>query len=241
VREQARGVAYFIRTSLGREAQVLALQLATIGVTKVGIAHLNNAGGQEALSLLEQAMAVNKVAVVASAAVNGDSSNVDDAARKLAGAGPQAVVMYVGGSLAGELIKAYGTLRGSAMFYGMSIVPGELTAKVAGERSRGLAICQVMPYPWDEVDPLVRAYRRQASAANLPVNYTTWEGYMSALVLLEALARAGRDVSRQKLHAAMRAMRYRLAGMDIDFTGGGPTGSRFVELVQVGTGGHFVR
>ena len=240
-REKARGAAYIVRASTGREAQVLVQHLTTIGVTKIAVAHLDNPGGQEALALVEQALGALNLKSQGAAAVKSDASNVADAAKALAGATPQAVVMYLGGALAGELMKAAWALGANPMFYGMSIVPGELTAKVAGDRARGLAICQVVPYPWGEVEPVLREYRRLADAAKLPVSYYTWEGYVNALVLLEALKRTGRDITRAKLHATMRALKLRLAGMDIDFTGGGPTGSRFVELVQVAQGGRFVR
>lgn len=240
-REKAKGSAYIVRASTGREAQVLVQHLTTIGVTQIAVAHLDNPGGQEALALVEQAMATHQLKPHAAVAVKGDGSNAADAAKALAAARPQAVVMYLGGGGAGELMKAVWAAGSNPMFYGMSIVPGELTAKVAGPRSRGLAICQVVSYPWGEVDPTVREYRRLAEAAKLPVSYYTWEGYVNAQVLLEALRRAGRDLTRQKLHAALRAMKMRLAGMDIDFTGGSPTGSRFVELVQVTASGGFVR
>jgi branched-chain amino acid transport system substrate-binding protein len=240
-REKAKGAAYVVRASTGREAQALVQHLTTIGVTQIAVAHLDNPGGQEALALVEQALAAHKLKPRASAAVKGDASNAGETAKALAAALPQAVIMYLGGPLAGEVMKATWALGGAPMFYGMSIVPGELTAKVAGERARGLAISQVVPYPWGEVDPAVREYRRLAEAAKAPVSYYTWEGYLNAMVLLEALKRAGRDLTRPKLHAVMRSLKVRLAGMDIDFTGGGPTGSRFVELVQVTEGGRFVR
>lgn len=240
-REKAKGAAYIVRASTGREAQVLVQHLTTIGVTKMAVAYLDNPGGQEALALVEQALATYKLKAVGAAAVKGNASNIAEAAKALAATPPQAVIMYLGGALAGELMKASWALGSNPMFYGMSIVPGELTAKVAGDRSRGLAISQVVPYPWGDVDPVVREYRRLADAAKLPVSYYTWEGYLNALVLLESLKRAGRDLTRQKLHAAVRGLKFRLAGMDIDFTGGGPTGSRFVELVQVAQGGRFVR
>jgi len=240
-REKARGAAYVVRASTGREAQVLVQHLTTIGVTQIAVAHLDNPGGQEALALVEQALAAMQLKPRAAAAVKGDASNAAEAAKALAAAQPQAVVMYLGGPLAGELMKAGWALGSNPMYYGMSIVPGELTAKVAGERARGLAISQVVPYPWGEVDPAVRGYRRLAEAAKVPVGYYTWEGYLNALVLLEGLRRVGRDLTRPRLHAAMRTFRLRLAGMEVDFTGGGPTGSRFVELVQVAEGGRFVR
>jgi len=73
------------------------------------------------------------------------------------------------------------------------------------------------------------------------VGYYSFEGYVSALVMLDALKRCGKDLSRARLHAALRGTRLRIAGMEVDFTTGQHTGSRFVELVQVTLHGRFVR
>lgn len=149
--------------------------------------------------------------------------------------------MYLGGTLGGELMKAVWARGEQPSFYGMSLVPGDVIAKVAGEKTRGLAISQVMPYPWNEVDPTVKAYQRLAVATQVPVGYYSFEGYVNALVMLDALKRLGRDLNRHKLHATLAATKLRIAGMDVNFTGGGHTGSRFVELVQVTRDGRFVR
>lgn len=240
-REKARGAAYFVRASSGREAEALVQHLDTIGIKRIGAAVLDNPGGQEAQALIAGALAKAGLPPAATAAVKGDGSNAADGARRLAEADPQAVLMYLGGALPGELMKAYWALGKSTSFYGMSIVAGEVTAKVAGERARGLAISQVVPYPWAQADPLVVGYRQQAEAAKVPVGYYSFEGYLNGLVLLEALRRAGRELTRAKLHGAMQGLRMRLAGMNIDFGAGGPTGSRFVDLVQVTREGRFIR
>ena len=240
-REKVKGSAYFLRATSGREAQALIQHLTTIGVTKIAVAHLDNPGGQEALSLIQQAMAEHQLKPLAAAGVKGDGSNAADVAKKLSADPPQAIIMYVGGPLGAELMKATWALGSNPMFYGMSIVPGELTAKVIGARARGLAISQVVPYPWAQVDPVAREYRRLADAVKVPVGYYTYEGYLSALITIEALRRAGRELTRQKLHAALRGLKYRLANMEIDFTTGSTTGSRFVEMVQVTAEGRFVR
>ena len=127
------------------------------------------------------------------------------------------------------------------MFYGMSIVPGEVAAKILGAKARGLAIAQVVPYPWGEVDPVVRDYRRLADAGSVPIGYYSFEGYLSAQVMIEALRRCGRDLTRPRLHAALRGLKLRMASMEVDFSTGNTTGSRFIELVQVTHEGRFVR
>lgn len=240
-REKVRGAAYFVRASSGREAQVLVQHLTTIGVTRIAVAVLDNPGGQEAKALIEAALQQHQLKPQGIAAVKGDGSNVAESAKLLTAAQPQAVLMYLGGVLPGELMKATWALGSHPMFYGMSIVAGEVTAKVAGEKARGLAISQIVPYPWGEVDPVVKEYRQLATKANVPVGYYSFEGYLNALVLLEALRRTGRELTRARLHATLRALKLRLAGMDLDFGAGGVTGSRFVELVQVTREGRFVR
>ncbi len=240
-REKAQGAAYFVRATTGREAEVLIQQLQTIGITRIAVAHLDNPGGVEALRLVEKALAAHQLKPVASSAMKGDATDAAAVAGTLMDGKPQAIVMYLGGALGGELMKAVWARGEQPSFYGMSIVPGDLIAKVVGEKTRGLAISQVMPYPWNEVDPTVKEYQRLASAAKVPVGYYSFEGYVNALVMLDALKRLGRELNRQKLHAMLAATKLRIAGMDVNFTGGSHTGSRFVELVQVTREGRFVR
>ncbi len=240
-RKTTEGFGYFIRATSGREAEAIVQHLTTIGVSRIAVAHLDNPGGTEVLQLINAALAKHKLAVLAAAGVKGDSSNAAAAATTLAAVQPQAVLMYLGGPVGGNLMKAMWAINSHPSFYGLSIVPGELIAKVVGEKARGLAIAQIVPYPWNEVDPQVKEYRRLAEAAKVPVGYYSFEGYVNALVMLDALKRAGRDANRARLHAALRATKYRLASMDVDFTGSQTTGSRFVELVQVTHEGRFVR
>lgn len=240
-RDKVRGSAYFVRATSGREAQALVQHLTTIGVTKIAVAHLDNPGGQEALALVEAALAAQQIKPHASAAVKGDGSNTAEGAKLLAAAQPQAVLMYLGGALPGELMKASFALDNHPMFYGMSIVAGDVTAQVIGEQARGLAISQVVPYPWAELDPVAREYRRLSAAAKVPVGYYSYEGYLSALVMIEALKRCGRDLTRVRFHETLRSLKLRLAGMELDFSNGNPNGSRFIELVQVTQGGRYVR
>jgi branched-chain amino acid transport system substrate-binding protein len=240
-RAKVKGAAYFVRATSGREAQALVEHLVTIGITRIGVAVLDNPGGQEAQALIGAALALHRLAPAAVAAVKGDASNAAAVAKALSAERPQAVLMYLGGVLPGELMKASWALGWYPSFYGMSIVAGEVVFKVAGPRSRGLAISQVVPYPWGQADALVAQYRQLAEAAKVPVGYYSFEGYINGRVLVEALNRCGRDLTRARFHATMRALKLRLAGMSLDFTGGDATGSRFVELVQVSHEGRFVR
>jgi ABC-type branched-subunit amino acid transport system substrate-binding protein len=241
-RDKAGGSAYFVRATFAREAQALVQHLITIGVNRIAVAALDNPGGAEVVKLVEAALATHQLQAVTSVAVKGDASTAAAAGKALADSKAQAVIMYLGGTVGGEVMKATAAAGGrSTMFYGMSIVPGDLTAKLVGNQTSGLAISQVVPYPWSDADAQTRDYRQLAERSQVPVGYLSFEGYVNALVMVEALKRTGRELTRPRLHATLKAMRMRVAGMDVDFTGAGNTGSRFIEMVRVTPDGKFLR
>jgi len=240
-RQKAGNVGFFVRASAGREAEVLVTQLTTIGIDKIAVAHLDNPGGAEALSLVAKAMEAHKIKPVAAGGVKGDGSNAVEVGRNLAGAKPQAVIMYLSGKQPADLMPAMRAADSNPMFYGMSIVSGEVVAKMLGERSRGLAIAQVMPFPWSQADSDIGAYQKAAAAAKQEPSYYSLEGWINAQVMIEALKRTGRELTRARLLAALRSLKMRIAGLDLDFSSEGIAASRFVELVQVRHDGRFVR
>lgn len=240
-RDKAKGLAYFVRAGYGREAETLMQHLSTIGITRVACAHLDNPGGQEVLAIVKRVVDERKMQLVAQAAVAGDGKNMADAVKAIGAAEPQAVIMFLGGPLAAGLMDGMHQAGARTTYYGMSIVAGDAVAAKLGDRARGLAIAQAVPFPWGEVDADLREYHRLAAAANQPVSYYAFEGYVNASLMLDALRKAGRELTSATLHAAIRGLKTRVAGMDLDFTRGGHTGSRFIELVQVTREGRFVR
>lgn len=242
-REKARGSAYFVRATYGREAEKLVEHLATIGISQIAVATLDNPGGAEVLALVRKAVVAHGKAkdVVASAAMKSDGSNIVEMGRTLAAAKPQATIVFVSGPPVAELMKTMWAEGSNPSFYGMSVVAGDLVAKLLGQRLRGLATSQVMPYPWSQVDTTALAFRKRCEAAGVRPGYTSYEGYVNAMVAAEGLRRAGRDLTRASLHTAMQSMKLRLAGIELDYSGGSTTGSRFVELVHVTSEGRFLR
>ncbi len=241
-RDKVKGQAFFVRASSGREAQKVMQQLKIIGLTRVAGAGLDNAGGKEVVQLIQQAAAAEGMTFVGGSLVKPDGSNAEEVGRTLAAARPQAVLMYLSGSLPASFIQGVRRSGSAAVFYGLSIVQGQVLAKALGERVRGIAIAQVTPYPWDRSNAEVVVFNRLADAARTEVNYTTFEGYLNARVMLEALARTGHNLTQGRLMATLRSLRMRVAGMDLDFSN--PltlAGSQFVELVLLRENGRFVR
>ncbi|MBB3640084.1 ABC transporter substrate-binding protein [Variovorax atrisoli] len=240
-REKVGGSGYFVRATFAREAQALVQHLTTIGVTRIAVAYLDNPGGAEVAQLVGEALTALKLKPEAAVAVKGDGSANEAAGKALADSKAQAVIMYLGGAIGGEVMKAAWAAGGRQMFYGMSIVPGDVTARLVGDKTSGLAISQIVPYPWSEVDAGAKEYRQLAERAKVDIGYLSYEGYVNAMVMIEALRRTGRDLTRAKLHATLKAMKLRVSNMEIDFTGASNTGSRFIEMVRVTKEGRFLR
>jgi len=240
-REKTQGVAYFTRASQQRESDALVQHLQILGVRKIALAHIATPGGQEVLGQVKDAAKQHGVELLGSAAVAPDGSNAADAGQAIAKLQPQATLMFLSGPSGAALIKAVLANGGAPAFYGMSILAGDVTAKLLGDQSKGLAISQVTPYPWDAANADPNQYRKACEKAQVPIGYHSYEGYIGGRVLVEALRQAGRDLTRAKLHAALRNLKTRVGGAEIDFTGGQHTGSKFVELVRVRPDGKFVR
>jgi branched-chain amino acid transport system substrate-binding protein len=244
VREKAVGNVYFVRAGYGREAEHHVQHLTSIGITRIAFAYLANPGGEEILRDIRKAVkARNPNSDLAEAvAVKLDGTNAVEAGQVLARSKAQAVVMFMAGTPVVEMIKSVGDAGGNQIFYGMSQVAGDVVAKALGERLRtGLAISQLVRYPWSESDPVARDFRQRSLKSNLPVSYYSYEGYLNALVLIEALRRAGKSLTRAGLHQVMNSFKGRVGGLDLDFSNGATAGSRFVEMVHVRPSGQYVR
>jgi len=240
-RERMGRSGFFIRATTRREAEVLVRQMMTIGFTRIAVAHLDNPGGVEALQLITAALETSQLKPVVAAAIKGDGSNAADAATRLAAANPQSVIMYLGGRAPADLMTGMAAAGSHPSFYGMSIVSGEIAAQVLGEKARGLAIAQLMPFPWFKGSTDLQVYQRLMERSKVDISYYSLEGWLSAQVLVEALRRCGRDLTRARFATTLRGLKTRIGGLDIDFTGGQTAASRFVELVQVRADGTFAR
>jgi ABC-type branched-subunit amino acid transport system substrate-binding protein len=241
VRDASAGVAYYVRASQQRECEALVTHLTTLGIHRIGVAYFAAPGGEEVLRQLKSIFEQRGAELRGTAAVAVDGRNAAQECKRLVAQEPQAVVLFLSGAAAAATMDAIRSQGAASSFYGMSVLSGEVTARLLGGRAHGLAISEVIPYPWDGASPEAVQYRRAAEHAGVPIGYHSFEGWLVARVLVEALSRAAPEPTRARLHATLRAMKLRVAGMDLDFTGGRHTGSHFVELVHVRDNGSFAR
>jgi branched-chain amino acid transport system substrate-binding protein len=244
VRERVLGNAYMLRATNTRELQYLLEHLKTLSIKRVAVAALDNPGGKEVVDTAKSIADKLKLDYVGSVMLKADGSNSASTGKELADKQPQAVIMYLSGSLPVAMIEAMRKASSSAQIYGLSIVPGQLLGKLMGDSSKGITLAQVMPFPLNvsTPDPEIRQFQQLCEQSKINNSYIVFEGYVNARVLGRVLARVGRDLNRTQLTKTLRSYKERYMGMSIDFTDPKAlSGSRFVELVQLGSQGRFIR
>jgi ABC-type branched-subunit amino acid transport system substrate-binding protein len=137
-------------------------------------------------------------------------------------------------------MKAAGS---TAQFHNVSFVGSKPLATELGADGIGVAVTQVVPFPWSGMLPVTREYAElMKKAGQSDLSFTSLEGYIAARVLVEGLRRAGREVSREKLVAALEGMSNTdIGGFNINFSPSNHNGSTLVDLTIIGKNGKFMR
>jgi ABC-type branched-subunit amino acid transport system substrate-binding protein len=125
----------------------------------------------------------------------------------------------------------------------LSPVGADLLAKELGNDARGIGISQVMPYPFNDTTPVVREYQRLLKSLDkTSYSYYGIEAYDTAKVMVEAIRKAGKEPTREKLVQALEGMgQTDIGGYRINFAPGQRGGSKYVDLTVIGSGGRVLR
>jgi len=105
-RQKTRDSAYYVWAGYGREVSKIVQQLATIGAQRIALACFANPGGDEVRAAFLQSLQELGIKPGATVAVNPDGSNIAACAATLARDRPQAVIMFIAGSLPAKLIES---------------------------------------------------------------------------------------------------------------------------------------
>jgi len=233
-----------VRASYPEETERLVEHLATIGIKRIAVVYQNNSFGKEVLQAAENALQRHKLTRVAAAPVQSDASDAAGAAKSIAAANPEAVLLGLAGKPTVGFVKAIRGERRGLPLYALSVMGSAATLSAIGDDGIGIAVSQVVPMPSNSVVPVVREFLQawRASPGAMDPSHLALEGYINARVFVEALQRVGRNLTRKAfLDTAWGIRRLDIGGFDLNFLQPGRNASRFVELTMVGRGGKFIR
>lgn len=144
------------------------------------------------------------------------SLDIEDALHKIHESEAQAVIMVGTYSPCAKFIKEARTRQFNPLFHNVSFVGADKLVQELGEAGEGVLITQVVPPPTERILlPATEQYSRLLSQyypQDRP-NFVSFEGFINARVLIEALRRAGRDISREGFIRALESIKEHYVGI----------------------------
>jgi len=234
---------FHVRASYYDETEKIVEQIVSIGGRNIAVFYQDDAYGMAGLTGTEIAMKKRNLQISARATVERNTVKVENAVQTLHAAKPDAVVMISAYTSIAEFVRQMKKAGSAATLYNVSFVGSKALADALGNDGAGVAISQVVPFPWGNAVPVVREYQQLAKKAGYAdYNFSAMEGFLSAKVAVEGLRRAGRNLTREGYIAAMEKMQdVDLGGFFVSYSPTNRAGSKFVDLTIIGRSGKFLR
>lgn len=245
IRSPMKKNVFNIRASYHQEIKAIVSYLMRYGRKSIAIAYQNDAFGRDGLQGLKKALAKHQLKTVAETTVERNSSETGAAARKVALARPDAVLVVSSYGTVSSFISQLRSSGSNAQVLTLSFVGSNALARsLPKEHRHGIGISQVVPFPWDRRTPVVRDYQNKISKLNPDISYSFvgLEGYIAASMLVQALQKAGPDLTRQRFMTAIESLgKVDLGGYEVEFGPKQRNGSDVVHLTfLVGRSGSFI-
>jgi branched-chain amino acid transport system substrate-binding protein len=155
---------------------------------------------------------------------------------------PEVIFLICSATCAADFVKKFKERGGSAQFVTLSNNSSNAFLKALGAAGRGVIVMQVMPLPTSRSIKLSKDYQALCAEAKLTPSYNGLVAYVGARVLVEGLRRAGRNLNKESLKAALLTMnKFDLGDFVISYGPNDRSGSEFIEETIIGRDGTFLR
>jgi ABC-type branched-subunit amino acid transport system substrate-binding protein len=231
-----------VRATYQREAERAVAHLNLIGVTRIGVVHVEDSFGADVLAGARKGFDAAKLEPVFVVGFNRAKPDYAALLAEATAKNPQAILFIGSGSAVADGIAALRARRVTAQVVTFSNNASEGFIKGLGANARGVIVSQVFPYERSMATTFVKEAAELAKARNIALSPAMLEGYAAARVLVAGLRRAGVPVTREGLQRALNGLsRLDLGGMELGYSPTDHTGLDFVDLSIIGENGRFVR
>jgi branched-chain amino acid transport system substrate-binding protein len=231
---------FTLRATYQAEAKMAVEQATRLGLKRIAVLVADDAFGRDAFKGAEAAMASAGLSPVAIEKFDNKTANVDAAIEKFAKIQPQAVILISGAKPSAALIKGTKLKGLSAQFIALSNSSSQSFIDELGEAGRGVGIMQVMPNPLRGSGVAADFMKLRESAPYVKASHAAFQGYLSARIVVDALQRTGKSLTRERLINTLQNMSVDYGGFKVGFTPDDRHGSDFVELSIVGKNGKIL-
>lgn len=238
-----RKYVFNVRSTYQREAEKAIGLLSSIGITSIGVLHVDDSFGADAFVGVKAGFDATKLTPVFIGKYDRAKPDFMPLAADVKRTSPQAVMVVGSGTHVIDALKAIRATGSRAQLVTLSNNASGGFVKALGENARGTIITQVFPNERSIASPLVKEALALARAKNIAeVSPAMLEGFASAKVLTEGLRRAGSNPSGEKVRAGLEAIRgFDVGGLDVTYSPTDHTGLDFVDLSIINKDGKFTR
>jgi branched-chain amino acid transport system substrate-binding protein len=180
----------------------------TLRYRKIGVIYPDDAFGAAVLLGVETALQKEGAAPLATASYTRQSNLVDTAIEKVKAANPDAVIVVGPSNTVAPIVKQAHVLGWKPLFVTVSFVGTDDLIQAAGADAEGMVITQVVP-PYYLTDLKTVALYRRTLQKYMPAvrpNFVSLEGFVDAMVMVEGLKKAGKDLTREGLIGAIESL-----------------------------------
>jgi branched-chain amino acid transport system substrate-binding protein len=190
-----------------------------LGVHKIAVLYQNDAFGTTVLEGVKRALTRHHSAPVALGTFERNTLEIDQGFNEVRAANPEAVVLVGPYAPVNAILKKAHAAGWYPRFLTVSFVGTEGLIRISSQDAEGVIITQVMP-PYDRTDlPTVKLYREalEKYMGNTQPTFVSLEGFVDAMVLVDALRTAGHDLTRDKFISALESVHRQDVGLGSNF------------------------
>ncbi|HSM88131.1 MAG TPA: ABC transporter substrate-binding protein [Candidatus Limnocylindrales bacterium] len=197
-----------VRASYYDETREQVNNLLALGMKKIAVLHPNDAFGAAVLEGVKIALKKHGLALAAVGVYPRNTTEVGKAMETVRSANPDAVVLVGPYAPVAEIVRQAKREYWSPLFLTVSFVGTDDFIHDAGPDAEGTIITQVVPSYQASDLPTVALYRKELQKyfSNARPGFVSLEGFVDAMVLVEGLKRAGKDLTREKLVRALESV-----------------------------------
>lgn len=178
------------------------------GVRKVGVIYQDDAFGKTVLEGVQRALARHQSAPVALGTFQRNTLQISAGVRAVREAKPEAVIVVGPYAPMAAILKEAHAAGWHPLFLTVSFVGTEGLIRAAGADAEGVIVTQVVP-TYGRMDlPTIRLYRTalEKYMSGTSPSFVSLEGFVDAMVVVEGLKAAGRDLTREKFISAIESL-----------------------------------
>ena len=236
LREPFSRYVFHVRASYFDETAAIVKQLTTMGLKKIAVFRQNDSYGQAGLDGVVRALKAHNLEPVAIGLVERNTVAVTAAVQAIMSKAPDAIVQISAYKSCAAFVREARKAGFGGTFYNVSFVGTQALSDELGPDARGVAVSQVMPFPFQPKSPVAREYLAavQKAGGDHKPNYSSIEGYVAARIFTEGLRRAGKGANREALITAIESIQgLDLGGFLVNYGARDHVASSFVDLTML--------